>query len=73
MILIKGHGDHSKVEQLFPELNQEAQDQIEKLEESGFIVTIVNLPSHIETPEQYGMVQLDKFVEMYLPETEKMH
>jgi hypothetical protein len=68
MILIKGFGDYSKAEQLFPELNKEAMDQIEAWEESGYVVSITNLPSHINTPEAYAILQLDKFSEMYLPE-----
>ena len=64
MILIKGFGDYAKVEQLFPELNEEAMDKIETLEASGFIVSIQVLPSHIKTPEQHAAVLLDQFAEM---------
>jgi len=72
MILIKGFGDFAKVEQLFPELNEEAMTQVETFEAAGFIVAIHNLPSHIKTPEDYAMLQLDKFAELYLPETKNL-
>ena len=41
---------------------------IESLEESGWIVAITNLPSHIDTHEVYAAILLDQFAEMYLPQ-----
>lgn len=73
MILIKGHNDYAKCEQLFTSLNESALNCIDFLEAMGFIVAIHNLPSHIDTPEVYAAVLLDQFAEMYLPETTNLN
>jgi uncharacterized protein YqiB (DUF1249 family) len=73
MILIKGFGDYSKIERLFPRMDDEAASYVETLEESGYVVSITNLPAHIDTPERYAAVLLDQFAEMYQSEPTKGH
>lgn len=71
MILINATSQYAKAERLVSELNDEVMSWIESLEESGWIVAITNLPSHIDSHEVYAAILLDQFAEMYLPETEK--
>ena len=74
MILIKGFGNYgTRVEQLFPSLNEAAMDKVEQLETDGFIVSIQPLPSHIKTPEQYAATLIDQFTDLYLPETKNLN
>lgn len=71
MILIQGHSQYAKAERLVDAITDEVESWIETLEQSGFTVSLTNLPSHIDTHEVYAAILLDQFAEMYLPETEK--
>lgn len=73
MLLINARSQYAKAERLVSELNDEVMSWIESLEESGWIVAITNLPSHIDTHEGYAAILLDQLNEMYLPETEKLN
>lgn len=73
MILIQGQSQYAKAERLVSELTDEVESWIESLEQSGFVVSFTNLPSHIDTHEVYAAILLDQFAEMYLPETQKIN
>lgn len=70
MILVKGQSTYSSIERLFPKLNDEAESFIDSIQDAGYIVSITNLPSHIDTPQAYAMSLLDMVADMYQDEKE---
>ncbi len=72
MILINATSQYAKAERLVSELNDEVMSWIESLEESGWIVAITNLPSHIDTHEVYAAILFDQFAEKYLPQDKNL-
>lgn len=73
MILIKGQSRYSRVERLVDKLDDGMLSWIDQIEESGFVVLITKLPSHINTHEEYAAILLDQFADMYLPETSQLN
>lgn len=66
MYLIKGFQDTSKIERLVASLDAEVMDWMETMENNGGLFTIVVLPAHIDSPEKYGDILLDRFVDEHL-------
>lgn len=73
MILIKAVSQYAKAERLVSELNDEAMDWADKMEQAGFVVAMVQLPSHIKTPEQFAAILLDEWAEQYLPQNNSLN
>jgi len=66
MYLIEGFQDTSKIERLVASLDAEVIDWMETMEDNGWLFTIAVLPAHIDSPEKYGAVLLDRFVDEHL-------
>lgn len=66
MYLIKGFQDTSKIERLVASLDTDVMTWMETMEDNGWLFTIVALPAHIDSPEKYGEVLLDRFVDEHL-------
>jgi hypothetical protein len=56
---------YARIERLFPRLNTEAMDHVEAMEAEGYLVSIINLPTHIDTFQTYSAMLLDQLSEMY--------
>ena len=64
---------YARIERLFPSLNDDALNHIDSMESEGFSVSILNLPSHIDTPERLAAHYLDQFLDMYQDEKEQFN
>ncbi len=72
MILIQGQSQYAKAERLVHAITDEVESWIETLEQSGFVVSFTNLPSHIDTHEVYAAILFDQFAEKYLPQDKNL-
>ena len=70
MILVKGQSTYSSIERLFPKLDDDAESFIDSIQDAGYVVSITNLPSHIDTPQAYAMSLLDLVADMYQDKNE---
>lgn len=61
------------LERLFPNLSDEAMNHIETMEADGYLVTINNLPSQLDTPEAYSLMLLDQWSDLYQSENDKFN
>lgn len=69
-VIAKHPKGYSKIEQLFPNLSPEAMTHIESLEADGYLIEVINLPSHIDTPQAYAANLLDLVADMYQDDKE---
>jgi hypothetical protein len=65
MIMVSGEKRGIRFEQLFDSLSDRAFEIVEKLEAQDYMVRVTNLPKHIRTPEDYGMLCLEQFLSLY--------